>query len=187
MEFPGLEKGPPFHYMLRASGQGEVWQDPGDDAKFRQYGWRCSTSEDAYSAGTLIGNWSEERSDIRHSCQRRPLPSQFSHYFETTYSSTYNRQEERPYTSSFKRAAHSFPWHQPELDPPHSRCFPSSSYRLDFRDHVTSEGHRPSDTQTIPGSHSVACGNRPPKYTQILQSSTGCCGNHRPLLKCLKM
>uniref|UniRef100_A0A673M636 Uncharacterized protein n=1 Tax=Sinocyclocheilus rhinocerous TaxID=307959 RepID=A0A673M636_9TELE len=72
---------PPFHHMLRASGQAEVWNDFADEAKFRQYGWRCSTNEDSYSNATLIGNWSEERVDTRRTVAlRRPLPHQVSQY-----------------------------------------------------------------------------------------------------------
>uniref|UniRef100_A0A3B3SAG5 Cilia and flagella associated protein 68 n=1 Tax=Paramormyrops kingsleyae TaxID=1676925 RepID=A0A3B3SAG5_9TELE len=56
----------------------EVWRDLGEDDKFGQYGWRCSTSEDAYSNCTLTGNWCEERFDIRRLVQRRPLPSQLT-------------------------------------------------------------------------------------------------------------
>ncbi|XP_030648841.1 cilia- and flagella-associated protein 68 [Chanos chanos] len=149
---------PPFHYMLRASGQSEVWYDFTAECKFRQYGWRCSTSEDAYSTATLIGNWSEQRFDTRHArAAYRPLPSQFSHYFETTYSSTYNKGENRPIHRTLGREPRSFPGHQPELDPPHTKGVPNSCYRLDFREHVqnnkseesspyrqTSAGHPPS-------------------------------------------
>ena len=80
MENPWTKtKVPSFHYMLRASGQCEVWHDAFKDAKLRQYGWRCSTSEDAYTTATLIGNWSERRFDARYSTKlRRPLPSQVS-------------------------------------------------------------------------------------------------------------
>ncbi|XP_035288052.1 UPF0686 protein C11orf1 homolog [Anguilla anguilla] len=150
MEFPLEDRSPSFHYMVRASGQGEVWQ--GEDSKFDQYGWRCSTGEDSYSTGTLIGNWSEERFDIRHASQRRPLPSQFSHYFETTYSSSYKRDEKHSlHTTGFNKEAHAFPGHQPELDPPHIRCVPSSSYRVDFKDHMTSKGRK--GPQAAPQTH----------------------------------
>lgn len=79
MDSAGANRAPPFHYMLRASGQSEVWHDTSKDAKLRQYGWRCSTNENAYTTATLIGNWSEKRFDIRYSTKvRRPLPSQVS-------------------------------------------------------------------------------------------------------------
>uniref|UniRef100_A0A3B4DZN8 Uncharacterized protein n=1 Tax=Pygocentrus nattereri TaxID=42514 RepID=A0A3B4DZN8_PYGNA len=101
---------------------------------FRQYGWRCSTNEDAYSTATLLGNWAEKRVDTRRARElRRPLPSQFSHYFETTYSSAYYKEDKRPVYSTVKREPRSFPGHQPELDPPHTKRVPNSCYRLDFK------------------------------------------------------
>uniref|UniRef100_A0A671Q4L1 Chromosome 11 open reading frame 1 n=1 Tax=Sinocyclocheilus anshuiensis TaxID=1608454 RepID=A0A671Q4L1_9TELE len=100
-------------------------------AKFRQYGWRCSTNEDSYSNTTLIGNWSEERVDTRRTVAlRRPLPHQFSHYFETTYYSIsfgFNK------INMLTRESRSFPGHQPERDPPQTKCVPNSCYRLDFK------------------------------------------------------
>lgn len=76
-EFSRIQSSPPFHHMLRASGQSEIWYDITDEEKFRQYGWRCSTNEDLYSNATLIGNWNEERFDTRRNVAlRRPLPHQ---------------------------------------------------------------------------------------------------------------
>ncbi|XP_066516136.1 UPF0686 protein C11orf1 homolog [Hoplias malabaricus] len=146
MEFPGLQKMSPFHYTLRASGQGEVWHDFTDEAKFHQFGWRCSTNENAFSTATLIGNWSEKRFDTRRAkALRRPLPSQFSHYYETTYSSAYYKEDKRPVYSTLKTEPRSFPGHQPELDPPHTKCVPNSCYRLNFIQH---------GTNTHPATHS---------------------------------
>ncbi|XP_053341979.1 UPF0686 protein C11orf1 homolog [Clarias gariepinus] len=131
-----MESSTPFYYMTRASGHGEVWTDFTEDAKFAQYGWRCTRNEDAYSVATLVGNWSEKRFDIgRAKALRRPLPSQFSHYYDTTYSSTYNKEDKTPVYSAFKKEPRSFPGHQPELDPPHTKCAPNSCYRLDFGRH----------------------------------------------------
>ncbi|XP_043095380.1 UPF0686 protein C11orf1 homolog [Puntigrus tetrazona] len=133
-DFSWWTDAPHFQHMLRASGQAEVWCDPTDEAKFRQYGWRCSTNEDSYSNATLIGNWSEERSDSRRAVAlRRPLPHQFSHYFETTYHSSYKKDSVRPIYAIPKRESRSFPGHQPELDPPGTNCVPNSCYRLDFK------------------------------------------------------
>ncbi|KAG7314511.1 hypothetical protein KOW79_021814 [Hemibagrus wyckioides] len=134
-----MENSAHFYYMLRASGHGEVWRDLTEEDKFRQYGWRCTTNEDAYSPGTLIGNWSEKRFDTSLAkASRRPLPSQFSHYFDTTYSSSYNKEEKPPIYSSFKKEPRSFPGHQPELNPPHTKCVPNSCYRLDFSERPSS-------------------------------------------------
>ncbi|XP_022534530.2 UPF0686 protein C11orf1 homolog [Astyanax mexicanus] len=140
------ESSPPFHYCLRASGQAEVWRDYTDEAKFKQYGWRSCTAEDAYSVSTLIGNWSERRADTRRAKElRRPLPSQFSHYFETSYSSAYNKEDTRPVYNTLKREPRIFPGHQPELDPPHTKCVLDSCYRLDFSRHgSTRSSARPS-------------------------------------------
>ncbi|KAL2095111.1 hypothetical protein ACEWY4_009830 [Coilia grayii] len=136
MDVPGMKKVPPFHYMLHASGQSEVWHDTFKDAKLSQYGWRCTTSENAYSTSTLIGNWSEKRFDICYTSKtRRPLPSQFSDYFETTYSSTYNKDEKNPIQIIHTREPRSFPGHQPELDPPHTKCVANSCYGQDFIAH----------------------------------------------------
>lgn len=77
IEYPEMETSSPFYYMLRASGHGEVWRDFTEEAKFHQYGWRCSTNEEAYSPATLMGNWSEKRFDTGGArALRRPLPSQ---------------------------------------------------------------------------------------------------------------
>ncbi|XP_055056423.2 cilia- and flagella-associated protein 68 [Misgurnus anguillicaudatus] len=133
-EFSQIQTSPPFHHMLRASGQGEIWYDFTDEEKFRRYGWRCSTNEDLYSNATLIGNWCEERLDTRRTVAlRRPLPHQFSHHFETTYHSSYNKDERRPIYTTPKKESRSFPSHQPELDPQHIKCLPNSCYRLDFK------------------------------------------------------
>ncbi|XP_016309551.1 LOW QUALITY PROTEIN: UPF0686 protein C11orf1 homolog [Sinocyclocheilus anshuiensis] len=122
-EFSLVRKCPAFHHMLRASRQAEVWYDFTDEEKFCQYGWRCSTNEDSYSNSTLTGNnWSEERLDTRRTVAlRRPLPHQFSHYFDTTYYSSYKKDDVRPIYTTPKRESRSFPGHQPELDPPHTK------------------------------------------------------------------
>ncbi|MBH0219571.1 DUF1143 domain-containing protein, partial [Listeria monocytogenes] len=116
----------PFFYMLRASGQGEVWNDADEEAKFHQYGWRCSTNEENYSAPTLIGNWYEKSFGTGRAKSCRPRTSQFSHYYETTYSSTFTKKP--PVNRSFKKEPQSIPDHQP--DPPHT-CTPGESQTPD--------------------------------------------------------
>ncbi|XP_069934358.1 cilia- and flagella-associated protein 68 isoform X3 [Oryctolagus cuniculus] len=76
--------------IINADGHGEVWTDWTDMSKFFQYGWRCTTNENSYSNRTLMGNWNQERYDLRNIVQPKPLPSQFGHYFETTYDTSYN-------------------------------------------------------------------------------------------------
>ncbi|XP_062995500.1 cilia- and flagella-associated protein 68 [Elgaria multicarinata webbii] len=117
--------------LLRASGHGEVWTDWNSTSKFFQYGWRCTTNEDSYTNKTLLGNWNEERYDIRKVLQPKPLPSQYAHYFESTYSSDYSK--EKPHsTRRVTRDAHWFPGHQPELEPPPIKPTARSCYMIDY-------------------------------------------------------
>jgi len=44
-----------------------------------------------YSTDVLIGNWNEERFDVKHISQGSALPSQHDHYFETTYKKAYSK------------------------------------------------------------------------------------------------
>ncbi|XP_077915126.1 cilia- and flagella-associated protein 68 isoform X3 [Halichoerus grypus] len=83
---------PHYGSLINADGHAEVWTDWNDMSKFFQYGWRCTTNENAYSNRTLMGNWNQERYDLRNIVQPKPLPSQFGHYFETTYDMTYNNK-----------------------------------------------------------------------------------------------
>ncbi|XP_011782113.1 PREDICTED: UPF0686 protein C11orf1 homolog isoform X3 [Colobus angolensis palliatus] len=62
--------------IINADGHGEVWTDWNNMSKFFQYGWRCTTNENAYSNHTLMGNWNQERYDLRNIVQPKPLPSQ---------------------------------------------------------------------------------------------------------------
>ncbi|XP_074256673.1 cilia- and flagella-associated protein 68 isoform X2 [Saimiri boliviensis] len=62
--------------LINADGHGEVWTDWNSTSKFFQYGWRCTTNENTYSNRTLMGNWNQERYDLRNVVQPKPLPSQ---------------------------------------------------------------------------------------------------------------
>ncbi|XP_023410553.1 cilia- and flagella-associated protein 68 isoform X3 [Loxodonta africana] len=62
--------------LINADGHAEVWTDWNDMSKFFQYGWRCTTDENAYSNRTLMGNWNQERYDLKNIIQPKPLPSQ---------------------------------------------------------------------------------------------------------------
>ncbi|CAF1215641.1 unnamed protein product [Adineta ricciae] len=75
---------------------------------------------------TLIYNWQEERADIKNERVQKPLPSQYDHYFNTTYESSFGtthgdpprpevRHLELPRTSAF-------PGHQPEFDFPEMKA-----------------------------------------------------------------
>ncbi|XP_008063785.1 UPF0686 protein C11orf1 homolog isoform X2 [Carlito syrichta] len=117
--------------LINADGHGEVWTDWNDMSKFFQYGWRCTTNENSYSNCTLMGNWNQERYDLRNIVQPKPLPSQFEHYFETTYGTSYNNKMPLS-THRFKREPHWFPGHQPELDPPRYKCTEKSTYMSSY-------------------------------------------------------
>ncbi|XP_013412320.1 UPF0686 protein C11orf1 homolog [Lingula anatina] len=110
---------PPFRSIIRSSGLAEVWTHTHDKLKFDQFGWRCTTKENAYNNNTLIGNWDEERYDIEKQKIPQRLPSQHNHYFETTYGVAHNTQP-RKVPESLKhlkmRYHNAFPHHQPELD-----------------------------------------------------------------------
>ena len=83
---------PSFQGFLKASGQAELWDRGAGGGKKSgdQLGW-CRTHTTEYSSDTLIGNWNEERFDVTKLAQSKCLPSQYSHYFETTYSQGYSR------------------------------------------------------------------------------------------------
>nr|XP_045002504.1 UPF0686 protein C11orf1 homolog isoform X2 [Jaculus jaculus] len=69
-------RNPHYGSLIYADGHGEVWTDWNDMSKFSQYGWRCTTNENSYSNCTLMGNWNQERFDLRNIVQPKPLPSQ---------------------------------------------------------------------------------------------------------------
>lgn len=69
-------RNPHYGSLINADGHGEVWTDWNNMSKFFQYGWRCSTNENSYSNCTLIGNWNQERYDIKNIVKPKPLPSQ---------------------------------------------------------------------------------------------------------------
>ncbi|KAK7810810.1 hypothetical protein U0070_019975, partial [Myodes glareolus] len=95
-------RNPHYGSLIYADGHGEVWTDWNSMSKFFQYGWRCSTNENSYSNRTLIGNWNQERYDLKNIVKPKPLPSE--------------------------REPHWFPGHQPELDPPHYKCTEKSTF-----------------------------------------------------------
>ncbi|XP_060229682.1 cilia- and flagella-associated protein 68 isoform X2 [Meriones unguiculatus] len=128
-------KNPHYGSLLHADGHGEVWTDWNKSSKFSQYGWRCNTNENSYSIRTLMGNWNQERYDLKNIVTPKPLPSQFGHYFETTYDANYNSKKPQS-AHRFKREPHWFPGHQPELDPPHNKCTGKSIYMSSYSEPV---------------------------------------------------
>ncbi|CAI8027662.1 UPF0686 protein C11orf1 homolog [Geodia barretti] len=95
-----------------------TWQTKGSESD--QVGWL--RTECAYSPNTLIGNWNEKRFDVSLLSQARPLPSQYNHYFESTYTQSFSKEPQKvPEALKFsrgKREISAFPAHQPVLDPP---------------------------------------------------------------------
>ncbi|XP_049634375.1 UPF0686 protein C11orf1 homolog [Suncus etruscus] len=119
---------PHYGSLIHANGHAEVWTDWNDISKFFQYGWRCNTNENAYSIQTLMGNWNQDRFDLKYIMQPKPLPSQFGHYFETTYDESYNSKIPLP-THRYRKQTHWFPGHQPELEPNQHQCREKSTYQ----------------------------------------------------------
>ncbi|XP_003387083.1 PREDICTED: UPF0686 protein C11orf1 homolog [Amphimedon queenslandica] len=115
---------PSFTGFLKASGQAEVWDDEFDMKKFQQFGWRTTTNESNYSTDTLVGNWNEEKFDVKSLSKAKPLPSQYDHYFETTYKAGYSQPKKNPQTLPKSRSTETyraFPGHQPSLDLPQAK------------------------------------------------------------------
>ncbi|XP_009327839.1 PREDICTED: UPF0686 protein C11orf1 homolog [Pygoscelis adeliae] len=117
---------------MHATGHGELWMDWDSTSKFSQYGWRCTTNENDYSTKTLMGNRNEERYDIQRIVQPKPLPSQYTHCFETTCSSDYNRGRHQR-IKRFEREPHWFPGHHPELERASFNPAAQSCYTIDYK------------------------------------------------------
>lgn len=121
---------PAFRGFLKASGtvgEGQLGRGEG-------VGWQGRTNVSTFSSDTLIGNWNEERFDVSRLTQPRPLPSQYDHYFETTYRHAYSKSPPSvPEVLRYSRGEEpkAFPAHQPQLDPPqlkqHYNSFLTSS------------------------------------------------------------
>ncbi|XP_029878519.1 LOW QUALITY PROTEIN: UPF0686 protein C11orf1 homolog [Aquila chrysaetos chrysaetos] len=62
--------------LMHAAGHEELWMDWDSTYKFSQYGWRCTTNGNDYSAKTLMGNWNEEQYNIQRIVQPKAPPSQ---------------------------------------------------------------------------------------------------------------
>uniref|UniRef100_A0A6I8RD92 Uncharacterized protein n=2 Tax=Xenopus tropicalis TaxID=8364 RepID=A0A6I8RD92_XENTR len=95
-----------------------------------QFCWGRATNENSYSNKTLMGNWNQEHFDLSHLEKRKPLPSQYDHYYQSSYSSSYNKTKTG--SLGFKREPHIFPGHQPELESLESKPLQKSCYMLDY-------------------------------------------------------
>ncbi|KFQ79877.1 UPF0686 protein C11orf1, partial [Phaethon lepturus] len=97
---------------------------------------RYTTNENHYSTKTLTGNWNEEWYNIQRIVQPKPLPSQYTHCFETTYASDYNKGKHQRIKSTcteLKHKSHWFPGHHPELEPPSFNPTAQSFHTIDYR------------------------------------------------------
>merc|ERR1719229_1271760 len=114
-----------FSAMMRGSGSCPAWTHTSEDAKFGQFGWRCTTGESLYKPATLIGNWSEERFDIKELSKRKPLPPSTAHAFTTTYEDSFLKGKEEGVPSvlqhQISREPRSFESQQPELHSPFAK------------------------------------------------------------------
>ncbi|KFV39626.1 UPF0686 protein C11orf1, partial [Tyto alba] len=102
--------------LMHATGHRELWMDWDCTSKFSQHGWRCTTNENDYSEKALM----------------EPLPSQYTHCFETTYYSDYNMGEHQR-INRFEREPHWFPGHHHEMEPPSFSPTVQSCYTRDYR------------------------------------------------------
>ncbi|KAM8927675.1 cilia- and flagella-associated protein 68 [Pelodytes ibericus] len=143
---------PGFGSILHADGHGEVWTDLGPLTKFKQYGWRCTTKEDSYSNKSLMGNWNQERYDLCKLAERKPIPSQYDHYYQTSYSAAHPKKDAG--RQVFKEEPHIFPGHQPELDTSPGKNLKRTCYMIDYSN--------PYTQPTIPH-----CGQDDCKYTSL--------------------
>eukprot|EP00116_Pleurobrachia_bachei_P003555 sb/3463817/ len=71
---------PPFRYTLTASPDGEVWDHTDDTHKFSTFGWRTTTTENAYNTQTRIGNWNERNFGLDEIQKQHQPKSQVCHH-----------------------------------------------------------------------------------------------------------
>lgn len=114
------------------SHQGEIWPRwMSEPVKLSDLpGWRTGqTNENCYRNECLIGNWNEERYDISRQKMIKRLPSDYEHYFDTTYHLAFDK---KPYEvpaelkNLKRRHPRGFPAHQPELDSPYLKAINNS-------------------------------------------------------------
>merc|ERR1712071_79273 len=117
-----------FRSEIRASGAGETWSHADDgNAKFQQFGWRCTNDENAYKEDVLIGNWNEKQFDVARLKSNVKMSSPYGHRYETTYNAAYipdtvaeqgqSRLDMKKRIIKLEKEGidRSFPAHQPEL------------------------------------------------------------------------
>lgn len=83
-----VEDTPTFNGFIEASGQARIWNKLSDQQKLNTVNW---SERQTYSQGTLIANWNEDGFDISRLSKVSPLPSQYDHYYETLYRTSYSK------------------------------------------------------------------------------------------------
>lgn len=76
-----VEESPKFTGFVKATGHTTTWTRS-NIQKLNELRW---AELKTYSAGTLISNWNEDKYDVKSMSKCRPLPSQYDHYYVTTY------------------------------------------------------------------------------------------------------
>ncbi|XP_063689631.1 cilia- and flagella-associated protein 68-like [Bolinopsis microptera] len=124
---------PPFRYTLTASPDGEIWDHTDDTNKFQKFGWRTTTTENAYETKTRIGNWNERCFGIDEIQKKHQPKSQYGHYFESTQKVMTSAVKAPDYPDSIKyllrKEATAFPCHQPELCSDYTNQLLSDMYK----------------------------------------------------------
>ncbi len=75
---------PTFKGFLQASGHAKAW-DSKVEQKFQQLKWGTTTNEGCYSTNILIGNWNEDKFDIKEMAKSKQLPSQVCYRHKHTH------------------------------------------------------------------------------------------------------
>ncbi|ESN97479.1 hypothetical protein HELRODRAFT_177900 [Helobdella robusta] len=112
---------------------------------------------------TLVGNWLEERNDVRFLRQGEPICGEYSHLYCTTYGSSFNKKPVYRVPSGLKnfvsyptkRHGVVYPSHQPELDLSDPGYYHwSTTYLQEFIKHPYSKRVCvPSECKTSPGNY----------------------------------
>ena len=87
-----VEESPTFTGFLKASGRTTTWSKSSRQ-RLNEIRW---AELQTYTAGTLIANWNEDKYDIRSMSKCSPLPSQYDHYYITTYRNSYAKAPMKP-------------------------------------------------------------------------------------------
>ncbi len=87
-----VEENPTFTGFLKASGRTTTWSKSSRQ-RLNEIRW---AELQTYNTSTLIANWNEDKYDVRNVSKRSPLPSQYDHYYVTTYRRSYAKAPMKP-------------------------------------------------------------------------------------------